>query len=151
MLLSRGALMEGLSGAVVLPKTVDESSRLETVGTLAYKLITTLLGEQLEIGQSVVIDCGVDSDLRKTWRQMTQEAGGTFFIIDTICSDPDIHRQRFEARGPTWSGEIGQTWDSLSEVRSVFQPHPEALFVADSVRPVSENMDSIVTLIEEFG
>lgn len=147
MVLSRRPLMETLAAAGV-PSDGPVDSNLERIGALAYNLMTALLQDQLEIGWSVVIECGVGDDLREEWRNLTNSAGATFFIIDTICSNAEIHRRRFEVRGPTWSGEVGQTWKMLDKARSDFRPHPKALFVADPVRPVQENVDSILALIQ---
>jgi hypothetical protein len=33
--------------------------------------------------------------------------------FDTVFSDVDLHRQRFEDRGPTWSGEAELTWATV--------------------------------------
>jgi predicted kinase len=139
--------MEALAAGGV-PMDPPPDSVVESLGVLAYGLMTALLQEQLEIGQSVVIECGASEDIREKWRNITRAAGATFLVVDTICSNVEVHRRRFEARGPTWSGEIGQTWHTLDKARSDFRPHPQALFVADSVRSVQENVDSILALIE---
>jgi predicted kinase len=147
-LLSRRPLLETLAAAVPLDALVD--ARLERIGGLAYAQMTALLQEQLEFGLSVVIECGVGHQLREEWRRITHSAGATSLIIDTICSNVEVHRQRFEARGPTWRGEIGQTWNALDKARTDFRPLPEALLVADSVRSVQENVESIVALIGDL-
>jgi hypothetical protein len=141
--------METLAAAGV-PIDGPVDSNLERIGALAYDLMTALLQEQLEIDLSVVIECAVGDELREEWRRITNSAGATFLIIDTICSNVEVHRQRFEARGPTWRGEIGQTWNALDKARTDFCPHPEALLVADSVRSVQENVESIVALIGDW-
>ena len=147
MVLSRRPLMEALLAGGV-PMNPPADSVLESLGVLAYALMTALLQEQIEIGQSVVIECGVSEDIREKWRNIARAAGATFIVVDTICSDVEVHRRRFEARGPTWNGEIGQTWNTLDKARSDFCPHPQALVVADSVRPLQDNVDSILALIE---
>jgi predicted kinase len=101
--------METLAAAGV-PIDGPVDSNLERIGALAYNLMTALLQEQLEIGLSVVIECGVGDELREEWRRITNLAGATFLIVDTTCTNVEVHRQRFEARGPTWRGEIGQSW-----------------------------------------
>jgi predicted kinase len=96
---------------------------------------------------SVVLDCGADQLTRETWRLVAQDSGANFWLIDTVCSDVDLHRRRFEARGPVWRCDVGQSWEIVNELRIRFQIHPQASFVADAVRPVDENVRSIVALM----
>ena len=149
MILSRRPLMEALAAGLKLDTSID--SNLARIGELAYDLMTALLQEQLETGLSVIIDCGVGEELREEWRDITNSAGQSFLFIDTVCSNVELHRQRFEARGPTWIGEAGQTWNVLDKARSGFRPHPEVPFVVDSVRSVQENVNSIISLIKTLG
>jgi predicted kinase len=125
-----------------------QGSDLKGVGDLAYDLQTALLREQLGMGHSVVLDCGADWIVREAWRKVAHDAGAHFWLIDTVCSDVALHRQRFEARGPVWRCDVGQTWEMVDELRIRFQAHPKAAFIADAVRSVDENVRSIIALIE---
>ena len=120
---------------------------LKGVGDLAYDLQTALLREQLSMGHSVVLDCGADWRVRESWRKVTDEAGASFWLVDTVCSDAEVHRKRFEARGPIWHCDAGQTWDMVDALRAPFRPHPQAAFLADAIRSVDENVESILALI----
>lgn len=145
VVLSRGPLMDVLLAAGV---PVDPSGlRLRGVGDLAYDLQTALLREQLSMGHSVVLDCGASWDVRESWRRVADEAGTAFWLVDTLCSDVELHRRRFEDRGPIWRCDAGQTWEMVDELRVQFHPHPQAAFIADVTRSVDENVDSILTLI----
>jgi hypothetical protein len=95
----------------------------------------------------VVLDCGADWLVRDGWRKVAEDAGARFWMVDTVCSDVDLHRRRFEARGPVWRCDVGETWEMVDELRVRFQVHPQAVFVADAVRPVEENVNLIKGLI----
>jgi predicted kinase len=145
VVLSRGPLMDVLLAAGVPVDPSDQ--RLKGVGELAYDLQAALLREQLSMGHSVVLDCGAGRDVRESWRRVADEAGAAFWLIDTVCSDVDLHRRRFEDRGPIWGCDIGQTWEMVDELRVQFRPHPQAALIADATRSVEENVDCILALI----
>lgn len=146
VVLSRAPLMDVLLSAGV-PADSSSVAGIKGVGDLAYALQTALLREHLRSGHSVVLDCGADASIRETWGTVADEAHTPFWIVDTICSDVQLHRRRFEARGPVWRCDIGQTWDTVDELRGRFEPHPHAGFIADATRPVDENVHAILTLV----
>lgn len=80
-----------------MPLDALVDAKLERIGGLAYTQMTVLLQEQLELGRSVVIECGVGDELREEWRNITNSTGATVLIIDTICCNVEVHRQRFGA------------------------------------------------------
>jgi predicted kinase len=146
VVLSRAPLMDAALAAGV-PVDPPQGTTIKGVGDLAYDLQTALLQEQLGLGHSVVLDCGADELVREGWRKVAEDAGAHFWIVDTVCSDAAVHRHRFEARGPVWQCDVGQTWEMVQESQRYFHVHPQAAFVADALRPVDENVRSIVALI----
>jgi len=146
VVLSRAPLMDAALAAGV-PVDPPRGAAVKGVGDLAYDLQTTLLREQLGLGHSVVLDCGADGLVREGWRKVAEDAGAHFWLVDTVCSDAAVHRHRFEARGPVWQCDVGQTWEMVEELRRRFHVHPQAAFIADAIRPVDENVRSIVALI----
>ena len=147
VVLSRAPLMDVVLAAGV-PVDPPHGSSVKGVGDLAYDLQTALLREQLDMGHSVVLDCGADGLIRGAWQKVAEEAGARFWLVDTVCSDVELHRQRFEARGPVWRCDVGQTWEMVDDLRIRFLAHPQAAFIADAVRSVDENVRSIMALIE---
>jgi predicted kinase len=146
VVLSRAPLMD-VALAAGVPVDPPPGTAIKGVGDLAYDLQTTLLREQLGMGHSVVLDCGADCRIREGWRKVAEDVGAHFWLVDTVCSDVTIHRQRFEARGPVWRCDVGETWERVDELRIRFHVHPQAAFVADAMRSVDENVRSIVALI----
>jgi len=150
VVLSRAPLMD-VALAAGVPVDAPKGSDLKGVGDLAYDLQTALLREQLGMGHSVVLDCGADWLIREGWRKVAAEAGAHFWLVDTVCSDTELHRRRFEARGAVWRCDVGQTWEMVDEMRTRFQVHPQAAFIADAVRTVDENVRSILALMDGEG
>jgi hypothetical protein len=81
-----------IRGSRAIPNWVMTSSR-------------PFLRTQLEMWRSVLLECVVGPVVREQWRQLAEGAGARFWIIDTICSDPDLHRQLIQGRGATQRGD----------------------------------------------
>lgn len=145
VVLSRGALMDVLIASGVPAQSGD--FEIKTVGDMAYDLQTALLREQLSMGFSVILDCAAGKGIRETWRTVASQAGASFWLIDTVCSNVELHRQRFQSREPSYRCDVGQTWDMVNQRRSDHSSLPEVAYTADAVLPVDENVAEIVGLI----
>jgi len=133
--------------AAGVPVDPSEEVGLKGVGDLAYDLQTAVLREQLIIGHSVVLDCGTDWHVREGWRKVADEAGASFWLINTVCFDRELHRRRLEDCEPIWRCDAGQTGGMVDELRVQFHPHPQAACIADAIRSVDENVESVLNLI----
>ena len=141
---SRDPLMDVLlAGGVPL----ESSPGTKGIGELGHELQSALLRTQLQMGRSVVLECVVGLPMREHWRNIAVQQSARFWIIDTICSDEDLHRERFEARGPTQRGDWVLDWPTVAGYRRAFVPHPGAHFVADATDSVDHNVRKIVQLI----
>jgi hypothetical protein len=49
--------------------------------------------------------------VRDGWKDLDTDAGAAFWIVDTVCSDPEVHRARCETRGEAQLGGWRLTWD----------------------------------------
>lgn len=96
----------------------------------------------------MVLECVVGPTVREQWRQVAVGAGARFWIVDTICSDLDLHRQLFQGRGATERGDWVLTWETVEGYRATFRSHPDAAYVADAVRPVDKNVRAILGVID---
>jgi predicted kinase len=116
---------------------------------LGYDLQTALLGDQLRMGRSVVLECVVGFEIRATWEHVAHDCGARFWLIDTICSDEAIHRDRFVRRGPTQRGDWVLSWVTVEANRARFRVHPQVDYVADSALTLADNVDAILQLIRD--
>lgn len=148
VVLSRDPLMDVLFAGGVPPEC-DDASGVKGIGQLGYELQTALLREQLRMGHSVVLECVVGWDVRAEWEQVAHDQGARFWLVDTVCSDIEVHRRRFVERGVTQRGDWVLAWETVEANRARFGVHPRAAFVADSIVPVAENVSAIVELIRD--
>jgi predicted kinase len=143
---SRDPLMDVLLAGGV-PAESDEAVGAKGVGQMGYELQTALLREQLSMGRSVVLECVVGWEMRAEWKRVALEQGARFWLVDTVCSDVEVHRRRFVERGPVQRGDWVSAWETVEANRDRFVVHPEAAFVADATVPLAENVSAIVDLI----
>jgi predicted kinase len=145
-LVSRDPLMAVLLEGGV-PMAGLKKPTIKHVGQLGYELQSTILKEQLSLGRSVVLECIALPEMRETWQAIATDAGASFFIVETDCSDPDLHRSRFEQRGTAQVGDWHLRWANVEGARKWYEPHPDAIFLADSVHPLERNVEEVLRRI----
>ena len=102
---SRDPLMDVLlAGGVPL----ESSPGTQGIGELGHELHSALLRTQLQMGRSVVLECVVGRPMREHWKNIAVQESARFWIIDTICCEEDLHRERFEVAVPR-NGVIGSS------------------------------------------
>jgi predicted kinase len=136
VLLEGGLPAAGLKDPLVLP-----------VPQLGYDLQSAILRQQLDVGQSVVLECIAHPAVRDGWRRMAEESGASFAALETTCSDAHIHRSRFEDRGTATVGDWDLRWEDVERTRRWYRPYPGACFVADSTQPLAENVAAITRIL----
>jgi predicted kinase len=142
-------------GAPVFAKDWLEASLLQSgevaraqLGMIGYRLLTTLASRQLALGQSAVLDsvAGLAS-IRATWRALAKEFEASWFVIECICSDTEMHRQRLSQRRRGIPGWPELDWSEVERVQSYFEPWSEERLVLDSVASLSENIARAVAYV----
>jgi predicted kinase len=110
-------------------------------GPLAYALVTALVEHQLRLGQSAIVDGMVGANkVRRRLRELAQLHGAVFRVIECVCTDPAVHRERIEARHDRVPGWPDPGWDHVVEVRERYEPWAEERSVLDSIEPFEENL-----------
>jgi predicted kinase len=108
----------------------------------AYDLVATLARSQLHLGQSAVVDAVNPIELvRAWWRDLAAEFGVPRPLIECICSDPALHRQRVEGRHRDIPGFIYEpTWPQVDARRAEYEPCTEDRLMLDAVNPLDVNV-----------
>jgi predicted kinase len=118
-------------------------------GRIANELMTTLAGEQLRRGQSVILDSVATTvDIRDACREVAKRNKSEFRVIECICSDEVLHQERLGQRTrdiPGWY-EVG--WKEVLDVRSRYQPWAGDQLTLDCVAPLSENIQRMVAYVD---
>jgi predicted kinase len=81
-----------------------------------YRLTYRIVAENLQVGNSVVVDCCNPWALtRNEWEDVATENGCDFVNIEIVCSDKREHQSRVERRENDIDGFTLPTWEEVQE------------------------------------
>jgi len=111
------------------------------LGSVGYDLLTVLAERQLRLEQSVILDSVASTiSIRNIWRDLAQRYKADWRVIECICSDSAVHRERLEKRQRGIPGWHELTWADVEYVRSYFTPWDENRLILDSMRSMEKNI-----------
>jgi len=89
----------------------------------------------------VVIDAvNAVVEAKDWWRELADRFGVPLVVIETVCSDPELHRQRLESRSRVLGAFTEPSWDAVVRRREEWMDWTEDRLVLDAVRPIAENL-----------
>lgn len=144
----KSTIAEGLARALAAPLfSVDPIeaamwrsglSPSET-GIAAYRVAEAMAGENLVQGLSVIVDAvNPITEARAMWRALSEQHNVTLKMIEIICSDEAIHKQRIENRVRNIEGMPEVDWARVLERKAEYQPWTDERLVLDSARDMPE-------------
>ncbi|MBC8171604.1 MAG: ATP-binding protein [Anaerolineae bacterium] len=117
-----------------------------------YELLFTLARRQLHLGQSVILDSAASfGTIRERWQGLARDYHAQWRLIECICSDEALHRQRLTGRDrgiPGWH-EFG--YEEVIRVRQHYQAPQvgDRRLTLDAVQPVEDNIQAALAYIRE--
>lgn len=112
-------------------------------GYAGYELLTALAERQLRLGQSVILDSVASFDrIRQQWRQLAEKFGAEWCVVECICTDLALQRQRIESRQRGIPGWHELTWADVERVQDYYEAWQEERLVLDAKRPLSQNIQA---------
>lgn len=119
-------------------------------GLAAYEVATVLAETQLKLGLPVIADAVNSLEVaRSMWRRAAAEAGASLVVIEVICSDPEVHRDRVVGRRRGIEGFPELTWDEVLARRDEWEPFAEDRLVLDSTNALSDNVERARSYIRQ--
>ena len=110
-------------------------------GIAAYEVAQSLADEHLKLGHSVIIDAVNPVEApRAIWRKLAATHRATLKIIECVCTDETIHRQRIEARVRNIAGLPEVTWARVLERRAEYEAWVDPRLVLDTSRASPEQL-----------
>ena len=126
----------------------------QPTGLAAYLVAETLASSVMAPGSSVIVDAvNAVNPAREQWVSLAARHGDAIRFIEVVCSDPEVHRERLEARNrdlphvsePTWHA-VEQSLDEYDEWSGV-SSEVERLTL-DSVEPLAANVERALQFLE---
>lgn len=121
----------------------------QPTGLAAYVVAENLAGEQLLVGNDVIVDAVNDAEpAREQWRSLAARLDRSLVFVEVFCSDEQVHRRRLGSRQRGIEGFPEPTWESIIERRSGFSDWGDDRVRVDSMRPLEEN---VAFVLEHLG
>ena len=111
------------------------------LGSAGYNLLTTLTERQLQLGQSVILDSVASTlSIRAEWRALAQAYQADWRVIECICSDEAVQRDRMTVRQRRIPGWHELDWSEVERVKAYYAPWDEERLILDAMNPLEDNI-----------
>lgn len=123
----------------------------EPHGIAAYAIVGAIAEANLDLGATVVVDAvNAVADAKGWWLDLARRRDVRLLAVETICSDPTLHRRRLEGRRRDL-GIPEPTWDTVGLRRDEWAPWPFPPLVVDAVLPLEDNIARVVAAARAAG
>jgi predicted kinase len=120
---------------------------LEHQRSVGWSLMGRVIEQQLRRGASVVADLVAREAVVIEWRALAQRYGANFSVVECICSDAAVHRERVEGRQRNIPGWYELTWERVQQGRAAYPPLPDPKLTLDSIDPLESNVETAMQMI----
>ena len=147
-------------GATIVSVDPIESSILragidsdQPTGLAAYLVAETLAEQVLQSGHSVIVDAvNAVEPARLQWRDLAARSDVPLRVLEVVCSDADVHRERLEKRvrnlpgfeEPSWRA-VEQSLEDYQEWKGDCAELPRVTL--DSVNTLGQNVDAALRFL----
>lgn len=119
----------------------------ETTGVAAYEVARALADEQLRLGLSVIVDAANLIELaREMWRTLAAEHSTKAVMIECVCKDVALHRQRLEQRVRNIPGMDEVTWKQVEHRHT--EPRQDSYLEIDTSKRKADHLAAALRYIE---
>jgi predicted kinase len=107
----------------------------ENAGVAAYEIAEMLADENLRFRLSVIVDAVNPVEApRAAWRNLAAKHRVNLKVIECVCADDTILRQRIESRVHGGAAAHGLTWKGLLQRRAEYEAWTDPRLVLDTSR-----------------
>ena len=131
-------LMSGLRAFPEVWAAVELPVELQRA--VGWSLLGRVAEQQLRRDASVVLDLVVREQPREEWARLAASYGAAFHVIECICSDPAVLRERIDGRTRSIPDWYELSWESVERSRVDYVPLAEPKLVIDAVMPFDANL-----------
>jgi predicted kinase len=118
-------------------------------GLAAYLVAETLAGEQLKLGNSVIVDAvNAEEEGKDIWRGLADRWKLDLIILDVFVSDQELHRERLKSRVRGLQGFSEITWDTVEARQKSFTAWKEPTLRLDSSKDLAGNVEDVLRYIQ---
>jgi predicted kinase len=137
---------------VSLAREVKLAQGEELAGPLSYELLVVLARDNLSLGLSVVLDSPAGyRTFREKVSRLAQTAKAELKLIECICTDEGVLRDRVESRERELPPYRAQDWDAYQSSRARFEGLTERRLVVDTAETLSLNLRKVLAYLGWVG
>ena len=108
-------------------------------GIAAYEVAQALADEHLGLQRSAIIDAVNPVEAaRAAWRRLAEKHSADLKIIECVCADENVHRQRIAARLRNIASLPEVTWADVLKRRAEYEAWTDPRLVLDTSRASPE-------------
>lgn len=138
-----------LEAALLQSGYYEDEASSSKLGYFGYELLTTLARRQLMLGQSAILDSVASTEpVRSAWRELATEYNARWKIIECICSDERLHRERLKSRRQEIPGWHELEWSDVARVKAYYSPWHEDRLILDMTHPLQENVAAALQYVK---
>lgn len=131
--------------ATLLRSKLIPAETEKQLGSVGYDLLTVFAERQLNLNQSVILDSVASTEsIRNTWRDLAMKYKADWRVIECVCSDVAVHRERLEKRQRRIPGWHELKWSEVEFVRSYYASWEEERLIVDSINSVDQNFLAVM-------
>ena len=131
--------------AVLLRSKLVPAETEKQLGSVGYDLLTVLAERQLSLDQFVILDSVASTEsIRNAWRELRKKYNADWRVIECICSDVSVHRERLEQRQRNIPGWHELQWSDVEFVQSYYAPWDDERLILDSLNSVDQNILAVL-------
>jgi len=122
----------------------------EIAGPLSYELLVDLARDNLTLGLSVVLDSPAGYRVfRDKVKQLARSVKADLQLIECICTDEHLLRQRVESRGAGLPPYRTRDWATYQRERARFERLTGRRLVIDTAESLSVNLRKVLTYLRQ--
>jgi predicted kinase len=138
--------------ALVLADKMKLDEARELAGPLSYELLVDLARDNLTLGLSVVLDSPAGYSLyRDRVKQLARSLRTDLQLIECICTDERLLRQRVESPGPDQPVYRARDWAAYQRDREQFERLTERRLVVDTAETQALNVRKVLAYLGHSG
>ena len=132
--------------AVAREMKIEQGADL--AGPASYELLVVLARDNLSLGRSVVLDSPAGyRQFREQVSELAKARRANLKLVECICTDESLLRQRVEERGRELPPYRARDWADYQSNRARFEGLTERRLVVDTAEPLAINMRKVLAYI----
>ncbi|PKO22097.1 MAG: hypothetical protein CVU38_11185 [Chloroflexi bacterium HGW-Chloroflexi-1] len=135
-------------GVMVLADQLRLDQGEQLAGPLSYELLVSLARDNLTLGLSVVLDSPAGYQVfREKVKGLARGVKANLKLIECICTDEKLLRQRVEGRGPGLPAYRTQDWGAYQRQRGQFERLTDQRLVIDTAESLVVNLRRVLAYL----